>query len=125
MNLKQINVAIVGLGLSGRFIHYNLISSLNAFALAYHGYKRHGQEDQPADIQQYIWAACWGLAGFYNLTNLGVAYAIGFAKPKGTPIGSQRPEIVDANMRVEDVLTATTNPANKVANNPKKKKKKI
>ena len=82
----------------------NLISSVNAFALAYHGYKRHGQAGQPADIQQYIWAGCWGLAGFYNLTNLGAAYAVGFAQPKGMAIGSQRSEIVDANARTSQVL---------------------
>ncbi len=82
----------------------NLISGINAFALAYHGYKRHGKENEPADIQQYIWAACWGLAGFYNLTNLGVAYAVGFAQPKGKAIKSKRSDIVDANARVDQVL---------------------
>jgi len=88
----------------------NLISSVNAFALAYHGYKRHGQEGQPADIQQYIWAGCWGLAGFYNLTNLGAAYAVGFAKPKGIVVGSQRTEIVDANNRTAQVLQIEQEP---------------
>ncbi len=84
----------------------NLISGVNAFALAYHGYKRHGQPNQPADVQQYIWAGCWGLAGFYNLTNLGAAYAVGFAQPKGVPIGSAKPEIVHANARVVEILQA-------------------
>lgn len=90
----------------------NLISSANAFALAYHGYKRHGQSGQPADIQQYIWAGCWGLAGFYNLTNLGAAYAVGFAQPKGMAVGSQRAEIVDANARTSEILQVEATPTN-------------
>jgi hypothetical protein len=53
------------------------IAIANGAALAYHGYQRHSHESQG---KRAALALGWGVGGLYGLTNLGYAFAQGYAK---------------------------------------------
>jgi hypothetical protein len=62
------------------------IAIANGAALAYHGYQRHSHESQG---KRAALALGWGVGGLYGLTNLGYAFAQGYAKGvQATPSAS-------------------------------------
>jgi hypothetical protein len=54
------------------------LSILNGAALGYHGFKRN---ENKSDQEKYLMAAGWAIGGVFGLTNLGYAFAQGFAQP--------------------------------------------
>lgn len=62
---------------TSKFINLGL-SILNGAALGFHGFKRY--ENKP-DQEKYLMTAGFALGGIFGLTNLGYAFAQGFAQP--------------------------------------------